>query len=135
MYEIPRPMRCKNREKNICQRKIITQDSIYMIWQFVYIHRIAEISLFSGKNTKCSSTIFLFKKRHQNLNLQSNRFYILRTGFTMDYKNGPKIFPGAITPKPPRRLVHERYPSLHSMDQASEKLPLKTVTTLFRVGS
>ena len=112
-----------------------TQNSIYVVWQFAYIHGVTEISLFSGKNTKCSSTIFLSIKRHQNLNLQSNRFYILRTGFTMDYKNGPKIFLEAIAPKPPRRLVHERYPSLHSMDQASEKLPLKIVTTLFRVGS
>ena len=111
------------------------QDSIYVVWQFAYIHGVAGISLFLGKNTECSSTIFLSKKRHQNPNLQSNRFYILRTGFTMDYKNGPKFFPRAIAPKPPRRLVHERYPSLHSMDQASEKLPIKTVTTLFRVKS
>ena len=90
---------------------------------------------FQEKNTECSSTIFLSKKRYQNPNLQSNRFYILRTGYTMDYKNGPKIFPGAIAPKPPRRLVHEHYPSLHSMDQALEKLTIKTVTTLFRVMS
>ena len=52
-----------------------TQDSIYMVWQFAYVHRIAGISLFSGKNTKCGNTFSLSKKRHQNPNLQNNSFY------------------------------------------------------------
>ena len=67
-----------------------TQDSIYVVWQFAYIHGIAGISLFSRKNTKCGSTVFLSQKRHQNPNLQNNSFYIQHTGFTMGYKKRPK---------------------------------------------
>ena len=63
-----------------------TQDNIYVVWQFAYIHRVAGISLFLVKNTKCGSMIFLSKKWHQNPNLQNNSFYFLRTGFT----NRPK---------------------------------------------
>jgi len=60
MYEIPRPMRCKNKEKKYTQKKNNhTQDSIYVVRQFAYVHRVAGISLFSGKNTECSSTTFL----------------------------------------------------------------------------
>ena len=29
------------------------QDNIYVVWQFVYVHEVAKISLLSGKNTKC----------------------------------------------------------------------------------
>ena len=65
-----------------------TQDSIYVVWQFAYIHGIAGISLFSRKNTKCGSTVFLSQKQHQNPNLQNNSFYIQHTGFTMGYKKG-----------------------------------------------
>ena len=40
-------------EKNIHQKKNNhTQDSIYMVRQFVYVHRIAEISLFLRKKYK-----------------------------------------------------------------------------------
>ena len=54
------------------------QDSIYMVWQIAYVHRVAGIWLFLGKNTKCGSTVFLSKKkrRHQKPNLQNNSFYI-----------------------------------------------------------
>ena len=34
------------------------QDNIYVVRQFAYVHRVAGISLLSGKNTKCGSTIF-----------------------------------------------------------------------------
>ena len=69
-----------------------TQNNIYVVRQFTYVYGVAGISLFSWKNTECGSTVFLSKKRHQNPNLQNNSFYILRTGFTMDYKYGPKKF-------------------------------------------
>ena len=51
-----------------------------MVRQFSYVHEVAEISLFSGKNAEYGSTIFLFQKQHQKPNLQNNSFYILRTG-------------------------------------------------------
>ena len=40
IYEIPIPMRCKNREKNIRQKNKNnhTQDIIYVVQQFAYIH-------------------------------------------------------------------------------------------------
>ena len=63
ILEIPKSVRCKNREKiHIHQRKNNhTQDSIYMVWQFAYIHEVVGISLFLGKNTRCGSTIFSLK--------------------------------------------------------------------------
>ena len=79
-------------EKNICQR-----DSIYVVWKFAYVHGVVGISLFLGKNTECSSIIFLSLKQHQNPNLQNNSFYILRIGFRMGYKNKPKRL-GSISP-------------------------------------
>ena len=74
-----------------------------MIRQFVYNLRIARISLFSRKNTKCGSIVFLSKKGYQKPNFQNNSFYILCIEFIMGYKNGPKIF-GGVAPKAPRRL-------------------------------
>ena len=58
MYEIAKPVRCKNREKYTLKKNNHTQDSIYVVWQFVYVHRVAEISLFLGKNTGCGNTVF-----------------------------------------------------------------------------
>ena len=78
---------------------------------------------------------FSLKNDIKTLISRATIFYILSIGFIMGYKNGPKIFSRAVAPRPLRRLVHERYLGLHSMDQASEKLSLKTLTTLFRVGS
>ena len=51
-YEISRSVRCKNSEKICAKDKTITQDNIYIVWQFAYIHRVAEILLFSGKKYK-----------------------------------------------------------------------------------
>ena len=45
-------VRCKNREKNTSKEKnnnTHTQNSIYMIWQFAYVHGVTKISLFSRK--------------------------------------------------------------------------------------
>ena len=89
------------------QRKTITQDSIYVVQQFSYVHRVAGISLFMEKNTRYSSTIFSLRNNTQNPNLQNNSF-LSCTGFTMGYKMDQKIFSGALPLKPPRRLVHER---------------------------
>jgi len=78
---------------------------------------------------------FSLKNDIKTLISRATIFYILCIGFIMGYKNGPKFFSGAVAPRPPRRLVHKRYPGLHFMDQASKKISLKTVTTLFRVES
>lgn len=49
---ILKPVRCKNREKIRQKKKKInnhTQNSIYVVWQFAYIHGVTKISLFSRK--------------------------------------------------------------------------------------
>ena len=52
MYEIPRPVRYKNRKKYIPKKNNHTQDNIYVVQQFTYVHEVAEISLFSRKKKK-----------------------------------------------------------------------------------
>lgn len=76
----------KNREKHV-SKKIITQDSIYIVQQFTYVHEIAEISLFLRKSTRCGRTFFP-QKTIKNPNIQNNNFSILHTIFTMGYKMG-----------------------------------------------
>ena len=82
-----------------------TQDSIYVVRQFAYVHRVAGISLLSKKITMCGYSVFLFQKQQQDKTLitkkKKNSFYILRTGFTMGYKMGQNFFAGS---------------NLHSMD-------------------
>ena len=48
----------------------------------------------------CGYSVFLSQKEQDDKTLitKKNDFYILRTGFTMGYKNGPKIL---CRPKPP----------------------------------
>ena len=104
----------KNREKYMSKKNKHTQDSIYVIRQFAYVHRVAGVSLFSRKNTECGSTFFLSKKRHQNPNLQNNSFYILCIGFTMGYKNGPNFFSRGRCPRTPK--LGPIGPSLRSID-------------------
>ena len=58
MYEITKFVRCKNREKYTLKKNNHTQDNIYVVWQFAYVHRVAKISLFLGKNIGCGNTIF-----------------------------------------------------------------------------
>ena len=56
----------KNREKYMSKKNKHTQDSIYVIRQFAYIHEITRISLLSRKNTKCGSTVFQSLKNNDN---------------------------------------------------------------------
>ena len=98
----------KNRENKAPKEKQShAHDSIYVVQQFAYVHRVAGISLLSKKITMCGYSVFLFQKQQQDKTLitkkkkKKNGFYILRTGFTMCYKMGQNIFVG---------------PSLRSMD-------------------
>ena len=94
----------KNRENKAPKEKQShAQDSIYMVRQFAYVHRVAGISLLSKKITMCGYNVFLSQKQQQDKTLitKKNSFYVLCTGFTMGYKTGQKFFVG---------------PSLHSMD-------------------
>ena len=95
----------KNRENKAPKEKQShAHDSIYVVQQFAYVHRVAGISLLSKKITMCGYSVFLSQKQQQDKTLitkKKNGFYIPRTGFTMGYKTGQKIFVG---------------PSLRSMD-------------------
>ena len=86
----------KNREKKTPKEKqSLAQDSIYVVRQFAYVHRVAGISLVSKKITMCGYSVFLSQKQQQDKTLitkKKNSFYILRTGFTMGYKMGQKFF-------------------------------------------
>ena len=68
----------KNREKYL-SKKTVAQDNIYMVRQFVYIHEVAGISLFSGKKIQDAAVQFSLSKTISNPNLQNNSFSILRT--------------------------------------------------------
>ena len=88
----------KNRENKTPKvKQSHAQDSIYVVRQFAYVHRVAGISLLSKKITMCGYSVFLSQKQQQDKTLitkKKNSFYILRTGFTMGYKTGQKFFVG-----------------------------------------
>ena len=56
----------KKKKPHAKEKQSHTQDSIYVIWQFAYIHRVAGISLLSRKNIKCGSTVFQSLKNNNN---------------------------------------------------------------------
>ena len=67
-------MRCKIDNKKICTKKKKKKShKPIFTWleKFVYIHRIARISLFARKNTRCGSTFFYLKTTHHNPNHQT----------------------------------------------------------------
>ena len=107
MYEIPKSVRCKKIEKKyVPKKKNHTQDSIYVIWQFAYVHGVAEISLLSGKNTEYKNcgynTFSLTLLKHDN------RLYKIKTLITklvsIWAKQAKKNFPGGVALEPPGGL-------------------------------
>ena len=94
-----------------------------MVRQFAYVHGIAGISLLSGKNTKCCSTVFSLSRmmtiqnpNHQKLVLHpAHRIY-------NGLQNRPKIFPRGVALEPPGGLsisalgwACQPKPSLHGL--------------------
>ena len=75
------------------------QDSIYIVQQFSLCPQSCRDFTIIKENYNVRLQCFSFSKiiTRQNPNHKKNGFYILRTGFTMGYKNGPKIF---CRPKP-----------------------------------
>ena len=70
----------KNKEnKTPKEKQLHAQDSIYMVRQFAYVHRVAGILLLSKKITMCGYNIFISQKQQQDKTLitQKNGFYIL----------------------------------------------------------
>ena len=55
----------KNREKKTPKEKQShTQDSIYVVRQFAYVHRVAEIHYYKRK-LQCAVTVFFFLKNNK----------------------------------------------------------------------
>ena len=60
-----------------------------MVWQFSYVHGVAGISLLLGKKYKVRQYSFSHSQQRQQpktLITKTMFFYILCTGFTLDYK-------------------------------------------------
>lgn len=64
------------------KKKKITQNNIYVVWQFVYVYGVAMILLFTRKNIRGGNTVFLsLNNMPKNTNLQITVFSILCMGF------------------------------------------------------
>ena len=60
----------KNREKKMPkENQSHAPDSIYVVRQFAYVHRVAEISLLSKKITMCGYSVFLSQKQQEDKTL------------------------------------------------------------------
>ena len=60
----------KNRENKTPKvKQSHAQDSIYVVRQFAYVHRVAGISLLSKKITMCGYSVFLSQKQQQDKTL------------------------------------------------------------------
>ena len=55
----------KNKENTRQNKQSHTQDNIYVVRQFAYIHEIARILLLLGKNTKCGYSVSVSQERQQ----------------------------------------------------------------------
>ena len=62
----------KNRENTYQEKKkkkqSHAQENIYVVQQFAYVHRVTEILLLSGKNTKCGYSFSVSQERQQQQN-------------------------------------------------------------------
>ena len=97
-----KPVRNKKIEKTKRQKKNNHTHKTVFTW-FGNLPTSTELQGFHYYKKKVYNVrlhCFSFSKttRRQNPNHKKKGFYILRTGFTMGYKNGPKIF---CRPKPP----------------------------------
>ena len=78
----------------MCQRKIITHARQYLCSLAIYLRprSCRDFTIIKEKIQSVAVQFFFFffnlKTTTKNPNHQSNVFYILRTGFTMDYKMG-----------------------------------------------
>ena len=67
----------KNREnKKPKEKQSHAQDSIYVVQQFAYVHRVAGISLLSKKITMCSYSVFFSQKQQDKTLITKKRAFI-----------------------------------------------------------
>ena len=105
------PVRNKKKKKKwrkhtLKKKQSYAQDNIYVVQQFAYVHRVAGISLLSGKNTEYKMRLQYFSLTLKHGNTTHNKTLITQSRFL--YKNGPKFFSQGRCPRTPKRLVHER---------------------------
>ena len=123
--KFPRLWDAKIEKKYMPKINNYTKDSIYMVQQFAYVHGVARISQFSGKNTRCGSTVFSLKNNTKTL-ISKKIVFISCAQDSQWATKWAKNFSQGLGPIGL---------SLRSMDQVSENLPLKTITILYQVGS
>ena len=111
LTQIPNLWETKNRE-NTRQWKTITRTRQYLRGSAICLclRSCKDFTIIKEKY-KCGNIVFQSLKNNNNNKtlITKNGFYILRTGFTMGYKMGQKIFPWALWLGPVS-------PSLRSMD-------------------
>ena len=66
----------KNRENTRQRKQSHTQDNIFVVRQFAYVHGIAGILLLSGKNTECGYSIFIPSKQQEDETLKTMQHYL-----------------------------------------------------------
>ena len=68
----------KNRENKTPKvKQSHAQDSIYVVRQFVYVYRVARISLLSKKITMCGYSVFFSQKQQQDKTLITKKKRLL----------------------------------------------------------
>ena len=99
--EISNLRKQKNREKKNAKRKTITCTRQYLRGSAIFLRpqSCRDFTIIKENyNVRLQCFSFSKRTRWQNPNHKKKGFYILRTEFTMSYKNGPKIL---CRPKPP----------------------------------
>ena len=85
------------------------QDNIYVVWQFVYVHEVAKISLLSGKNTKCGYSFSSHTKtRPPKKKKKPNWFFLYRKS---PIKNHTTLFRSGQVIKPDQTKLSSTKPN------------------------
>ena len=131
----------KNRENTRQRKQSHTQDNIYVVRQFAYIHRVAGISLLSGKNTEYKMQLQSFiLSISKNAATTQHKTLKLESRFHKNGLNGPKnFFSRGRCPQTPKGLsmsaptwVCWPKPPLHGLSLS--KSSIKNHATLFGSG-
>ena len=61
----------KEEKTHVKEKQLHTQDNIYVIWQFAYVHEVVGISLLSGKKIQIAATVFHSLTQYDNNNQQN----------------------------------------------------------------
>ena len=131
----------KNRENTRQRKQSHTQDNIYVVRQFAYIHGVAGISLLSGKNTEYKMQLQSFiLSISKNAATTQHKTLKLESRFHKNGLNGPKKkLSQERCPQTPRGLSMSApawvyWPKLPFHGLSLSKSPIKNHATLFGSG-